>query len=164
VAGWVIIVLTKEHEMALSAIERALSLNASCATAHYFAALVNAFADRPAVAAFHARRALRLSPFDPSAFEAHLALGMGAIGEANYDEAASCFAKGSQINARHSLFPLYHAIALALGGRVEESASLVQRGLELEPGFRIRIFSEFGMARPIAEKFAEGARLLGLPE
>ena len=37
VAGWVIIVLTKEHEMALSAIERALSLNASCATAHYFA-------------------------------------------------------------------------------------------------------------------------------
>ncbi len=40
----------------------------------------------------------------------------------------------------------------------------VQRGLELEPGFRVRVFSEFGMARPIAEKFAEGARLLGLPE
>ena len=150
--------------MALSAIERALSLNASCATAHYFAALVNAFADRRAVAAFHANLALRLSPFDPSAFEAHLALGMGAIGEANYDEAASSFAKGSQINARHSLFPFFHAIALALGGRAEESATLAQRGLELEPGFRIRIFSEFGMARAIAEKFAEGARLLGLPE
>src|SRR5271167_699204 len=36
VAGWVIIVLTKEHQMALSAIERALSLNSSCAMAHYF--------------------------------------------------------------------------------------------------------------------------------
>ncbi|WP_049823602.1 adenylate/guanylate cyclase domain-containing protein [Bradyrhizobium sp. WSM2254] len=164
VAGWVIIVLTKGHEMALSAIERALSLNASCATAHYFAALVNAFADRPAVAASHARRALRLSPFDPSAFEAHLALGMGAIREENYHEAASCFARGAQINSRHSLFPFFHAIALALAGRAEETTSLVQRGLELEPGFRIRIFSEFGMARPIADKFAEGARLLGLPE
>ncbi len=164
VAGWVIIVLTKEHEMALSAIERALSLNASCATAHYFAALVNAFADRPTVVSFHAHRALRLSPFDPSAFEAHLALGMAAIGEANYDEAASCFARGSQINARHSLFPFFHAIALALAGRAGEATPLVQRGLTLEPGFRLRVFSEFGMARPIAEKFVEGGRLLGLPE
>ena len=164
VAGWVIIVLTKEHEMALSAIERALSLNASCATAHYFAALVNAFADRPTVVSVHAHRALRLSPFDPSAFEAHLALGMAAIGEANYEEAASCFARGSQINARHSLFPFFHAIALALAGRAGEATPLVQRGLTLEPGFRLRVFSEFGMARPIAEKFVEGGRLLGLPE
>ena len=164
VAGWVIIVLTKEHELALSAIERALSLNASCATAHYFAALTNAFANQPVAAAFHANRALRLSPFDPSAFEAHLALGMAAVGEAKYEEAASSFAKGSQINPRHSLFPLFRAIALALAGHTEEATSSLKLGLALEPGFRIRIFSEFGMASPIAEKFAEGARLLGLPE
>ena len=74
------------------------------------------------------------------------------------------FAKASQINPRHSLFPFMHAIALALAGRAEESKSLIQRGLELEPGFRIRIFSEFGMAPPLAAKFIEGARLLGLPE
>jgi adenylate cyclase len=164
VAGWVIIVLTKEHELALSAIERALLLNASCATAHYFAALTNAFANQPVAAAFHANRALRLSPFDPSAFEAHLALGMAAVGEAKYEEAASAFAKGSQINPRHSLFPLFRAIALALAGRAEEATSSLKLGLQLEPGFRVRIFFEFGMAPPIAEKFAEGARLLGLPE
>jgi tetratricopeptide (TPR) repeat protein len=89
---------------------------------------------------------------------------MGAIGEGNYDEAASCFAKAWQINARHSVFAFFQAIALALGGRAEKAVGLVQRGLELEPGFRIRVFSEYGMAQPIAEKFAEGARLLGLPE
>jgi len=88
----------------------------------------------------------------------------GSGGGVGFGRAASCSAKASQINARHSLFPFFHAIALALGGRAEETASLVQRGLELEPGFRIRIFSEFGMARAIAEKFAEGTRLLGLPE
>jgi adenylate cyclase len=164
VAGWVIIVLTKEHELALSAIERALLLNESCATAHYFAALTNAFANQPVAAAFHANRALRLSPFDPSAFEAHLALGMAAVGEAKYEEAASSFAKGSQINPRHSLFPLFRAIALALAGRAEEATSSLKLGLQLEPGFRVRIFFEFGMAPPIAEKFAAGARLLGLPE
>lgn len=159
-----VIVLTKEHEFALAAIERALSLNASCATAHYFAALVNAFANRPDAVAFHAYRALRLSPFDPSAFEAHLALGMVALSGASYDEAASCFARGGQINARHSLFPFFHAIALALAGRATEAAPLVKLGFELEPGFRLRIFSEFGMAPPMAEKFVEGGRLLGLPE
>jgi adenylate cyclase len=89
---------------------------------------------------------------------------MGAIGEAKYKEAAVYFARASQINARHSLFPFFHAIALALAGRVEETSDLIQRGLELEPGFRIQIFSEFGMARAIADKFVEGARLLGLPE
>jgi adenylate cyclase len=56
IAGWVVIVLTREHETAPTAIERALSLNASCATAHYFAALVNAFANRPDAVAFHAHR------------------------------------------------------------------------------------------------------------
>jgi adenylate cyclase len=164
VAGWVIMVLTKEHELALSAIERALSLNASCATAHYFAALTNAFADKSEIAAFHANRALRLSPFDPSAFEAHLAVGIGAIRAEDYEEAVSRFAKGSQINPRHSLFYFFHAIALALAGRAELAKTSVERGLALEPGFRIRIFSEFGMASPIAEKFAQGARVLGLPE
>jgi adenylate cyclase len=164
VAGWVIMVLTKEHELALSAIERTLSLNASCATTHYFAALTNAFADKSEIAAFHANRALRLSPFDPSAFEAHLAVGIGAIRAEDYEEAVSRFAKGSQINPRHSLFYFFHAIALALAGRAELAKTSVERGLALEPGFRIRIFSEFGMASPIAEKFAQGARVLGLPE
>ena len=37
VAGWVTIVLRGGHDMALNAIERALSLNPSCAMAHYYA-------------------------------------------------------------------------------------------------------------------------------
>ena len=164
VAGWVTIVLRGEHEMALSAIERALSLNPSCAMAHYYAALTNAFANRPRAVAFHANRALRLSPLDPANFEAHLALGMAAVGEGRFEEAVGCFAKGSQINPRHSVMPFFHAIALALAGQAEQATPSVQRGLELEPGFRIRVFSEYGMAPPLANKLMEGARLLGLPE
>ncbi len=164
VAGWVTIVLSKDHATALSAIERAISLNPSCAMAHYYGALVNAFADRPKAVAIHANRALRLSPFDPKAFEAHLALGMAAISEGRYDEAAVSFARGAEINPDHSLLAFFHAIALGLAGRVAEAQAPLKRGLELEPGFRIRVFSEFGLASPLAENFANGARLLGLPE
>jgi adenylate cyclase len=164
VAGWVTIVLTKDHETALSAIERAISLNPSCAMAHYYGALVNAFADRPKAVALHANRALRLSPFDPKAFEAHLALGMAAVSEGRYDEAAACFARGSETNPDHSVMPFFHAIALALAGRAEDAIPSVRRGFALEPGFRIRIFSEFGMAPALAKAFSNGARLLGLRE
>ena len=89
---------------------------------------------------------------------------MGAIRAGDYEEAVSRFAKGSQINPRHSLFYFFTPSRLRSQGARSSQRPRFERGLALEPGFRIRIFSEFGMASPIAEKFAEGARLLGLPE
>ena len=106
----------------------------------------------------------RISPFDPSAFEAHLTLGLAAIGESLFDEAAEHFAAASRVNPRRSLFPFCHAIALALGGRLPEAVPLARRGLELEPSFRIQIFSKFGMSPGLSEKFIAGARMLALPE
>ena len=125
VAGVVISMLDNDPETALSAVARALSLNPSCAAAHYWGAHVHAFRGDHAAATVHANRALRLSPFDPLAFEAHLDLGVAALGEARYDEAASHFAKAVQAN----------------------------------PGF-----NQVGLTRLIADRLAEGARLLGLPE
>ena len=164
VAGFVIIILTKEYDVALRAIERALSLNASCATALYLGSMAQVFADRPAAAISFANRALRLSPFDTSAFEAHMALGLVAIREERHDEAISCFARLSQSNPRYSTAYFLEAIALALAGRAEDAKIWVQRGLELEPGFRVRMFSELGMAPTIADKLAEGAHRLALQE
>ena len=51
-----------------------------------------------------------------------------------------------------------------LPGSPCRSGSCWPRRFELEHGFRLRIFSEFSVARPIAEKFVEGGRLLALPE
>jgi hypothetical protein len=36
--------------------------------------------------------------------------------------------------------------------------------LALEPNFRLRLFSEFGLEQSIADKILAGGRLLGLPE
>ena len=41
---------------------------------------------------------------------------------------------------------------------------LIRRGLELESGFRFRLFFENGMAPALAEGLIKGSRLLGLPE
>ena len=164
VGGMVIGHLGGDHETALSAIARALSLNPSCATAHYFAGHINAFAGNSAAAAMHAERALRLSPFDVLAWDAPYALGIVAVHEQRFDEAASCFAKVVQANPGSGPLIYLKACALALAGRIDEGKSAAGQALQSSPGLRIRFFSEVGMAPSIAGKFADGARLLGLPE
>jgi TolB-like protein len=163
-AGLVIVILSREYEGGLGAIDRGLALNPSCATALYLAATANAFVARASEVSTFATRALRLSPFDPLALEAHQAMGMVAVAQANYDEAVLCYARVAQINPRYSTGYFTHAITLALAGRRAEAEQPLRRGLELEPGFRSRIFFEIGIPQAMADRFAQGARLLGLPD
>jgi adenylate cyclase len=103
--------------LALGAIDRAFLINTSCATALYLGAQAHGMAGHAETATSFANRALRLSPFDPQAFEAHMALGEAALVEAY----------------------LFQAIPLALAGRKEEAQPFLRRGFELEPAFRIRM-------------------------
>ncbi len=163
VAGFVIGYLSKDHKAALSAIERALSLNPSSAAALYWGALIHAYSGNYAAATTHANRALRLSPFDPVAFVAQAALGHVAVHEARYDEAASHYAKAVQANPHFSTLYFAQAAALALAGRLEEARPIVGQLLELAPGFRSSTFFEHMETQVLTDKFKEGARLLGLP-
>jgi adenylate cyclase len=74
------------------------------------------------------------------------------------------FGKGVQANSTFTSLYFLQASALALAGRVEEARPIVRRGLDLEPGWRIRVWSSVGIAEAIADRLAEGGRLLGLPE
>jgi adenylate cyclase len=164
IAAFQIFLLSRDHEGALSAIERALSLNPSCAAALYFGALIYAFSGKPAAATAHAGHALQLSPFDPLAFQAHTALGFVALLEARYDEAASHHARAVHGNPRFGVLYFNQAIALALAGRLGEAMPIVRQGLELQPEFRIRVYAESGVAPELIIKITEGARLLGLSD
>ena len=155
--------LTTDHDAALDAIERGLSMNPSCATALFLGAQGNALAGRSEPAMSFASRALRLSPFDPLAFEAHLALGEAALQDGRYDDAASCFASAARAKPSFSTAYIFQAIALALAGHADRAMPRARRGLELEPGFRSRMFFELGLGQPLLEKFTDGSRLLGLP-
>ena len=168
VAGFVMSMMAKDgsedQEAALGAIDRALSFNTSCAMALYLGAQARALAGYPEIAASFANRALRLSPFDPQTFQAHMALGESALQQARHEDAAHAFAAAGRVNANFSTAYFFQAIAMALAGRPEEAKSVVTRGLELEPGFRIRVFLEHGLASRLRDKLMAGARLLGLPE
>jgi adenylate cyclase len=163
-ASFQVFLLSRDSAGALSTIERALSLNPSCAAALYFGALIYAFNGKTADATTHARRALQLSPFDPLAFQAHVALGFVALLESRCDDAALHYGNAVYRNPSFGVLYFNQAIALALADRLEEAAPIVRRGFELQPDFRTRIYAESGLAAELIAKIKTGASLLGLPD
>jgi adenylate cyclase len=162
IAGFVTTMLSQDHEAGLSAIERALTLNPSCATALYLGAITNAFAGHPAAATAQANRALRLSPFDLLVYLAYLALGVAAVQEGRHDDATMAMQRMLQANSSLSSLYFIAAAALALGGRLEAARAWADQGLKMEPGFRCKLFSEL-MSPQVANRLAEGGRILSLP-
>jgi tetratricopeptide (TPR) repeat protein len=161
IAGFVISLLSKDHGAGLNAIDRALSINPSCATALYLAAITNAISGHSPQAREHARRALRLSPFDLLVYLAYFAQGFASIQEERYEEATKYLVQAMEANELSSL-RFVAAIAHALAGSIEVARSIAERGLEMEPGFKLHLFLEL-VSPEIAEKLAEGGRILGLP-
>jgi adenylate cyclase len=162
IAGFVITLLSKDHGAGLKAIDRGLSINPSCATALYLAAIANAVSGRGAQAREHAKRALRLSPFDLLVYLAHFAQGLASIQEERYEEAANHLDQAMEANALSSL-RFVAASANALAGSLEVAKSIAERGLEIEPGFKLRVFFEL-ICPEIAEKLVKGGRIIGLPD
>jgi hypothetical protein len=89
---------------------------------------------------------------------------MSALSEAKLDEARAHFGRAVQVSSGVGHMHIYHAATLALTGHIEEGRSIARRGLELEPGWRIRALRELGLLADISDKLIEGARLLRLPE
>jgi adenylate cyclase len=164
VAGFVTRFFDGEHESGLATIDRALTLNPACASALYLGAQAHGLAGDVVRAAAFGSRALGLSPFDPLAFEAHMALGESALAEERFDDAAACFGRVVHRSPNFSTGYLFQGLSLAAGGRAHEAGPVIRRGLELEPGFRARIVHETWFAPVVGEKFLAGARILGLPE
>lgn len=158
--------LGRDFEAASDAIRRALALNSSSATALYLAAHVNAYHGDASLVEDYSARALRLSPFDPLAFEGHYPVGLVHLRNRRFDEAAASMAKAVQLNPRFSWLYFVHAAALALAGRIEEAGSVAKQGLELEPGFRFGGLGHFnGVFLPELFGLLEaGFRAAGLPD
>jgi TolB-like protein/Tfp pilus assembly protein PilF len=156
--------LEKNFDASLDAIQRALSHNASCAAALFFGGEILAWKGESGAAVSYAQRALRLSPFDPLAYAAHIAMPVAAIHEDRYDDAAAFYGKAAQANPGHGMFLLAQAESLALAGRLDEARPIWEEGLKLEPEFRIRTLLEVGLIPLIFDKHARGARLLGALE
>jgi adenylate cyclase len=164
IAAAVIGELGKDAAAALNAVERALSLNPSSAAALFFGAYLYAWSGDPDTGTAYAHRALRLSPFDPLAFHAHIAFATAATQEGRYGESAAYWGKCVQANPGFGAFFFGQAQMLALAGRMDEANAICARGLALEPNYRIQSIREIGFVPAIADKMVHGARLLGVGE
>jgi adenylate cyclase len=161
IAGFVTSMLSSDHAAGLSTLERALSLNPSCATGLYLAAAASSFSGRSGPAMDYAKRALRLSPFDLLVSVGLTAQGIASVQEHRYDDAAIYHELSVQANPTLSSFRFFAACAHALAGKLEAARDLARHGLEMEPGFRLRFFCKL-LRSDIADSYAEGGRLLGL--
>jgi adenylate cyclase len=165
-AGALVIgLLAHDTVAALAAIERAVSVNPSAAAAYFHGAFLYGLWGHSVSATSYAQRALRLSPFDPLAYHAHMALTFAAIEEERYDEAVVHGAKLAQVSPSFQDHVLLYAAALGLAGHMEEARQACARALEIDPSYRMRRAAENTRpATELLEKFFRIGRLLGVPE
>ncbi len=137
VAGTVRAALTRDHDSALAAVDRATMINSNAAIVLGFDALTRCLCGAYDKAIEHAEKALHLSPLEPLVYHAAFALALAYLFNGRNEEAVTHARKAVEGN-RNFAFP--HCV-LALGcarlGQREEAAQAVGRLVSAAPNFRI---------------------------
>ena len=164
-AGFVLGIVGPDHSAASEAFEELLVLSPSSAITYIFGSVIMGWAGHAERAIEWGERALRLSPFDPLAYAACIALTLGHFQNGRYEQAASAARKGLQSNPGFSLSFQLLAATLVKLGRVDEAKAVASHGLTLEPGFTVRgLCAALAAAPVIAGPLSEAMRVAGLPE
>jgi adenylate cyclase len=136
--------LTGEHAVAVSALERATTLNPNSARAWGLSAAVNCYAYRPEAAIAAAQRAMRLSPLDPLGYQFKLALGYGLMLAGSYAEALEWV--DQSLHDRSTFYPAIRVKVALLGylSRSEEADRWISSWPKEDPARTIASFTAFG--------------------
>jgi TolB-like protein/Tfp pilus assembly protein PilF len=164
-ASFALALFERDYDVALSAVERALSFTPNSPTVLAFSAISNAFAGHFETAIEQARASLHLSPFDPIRFTAEVAAGYGYFFTGRYHDAAEAALRCLHINPEFLPgYPLVVASRMR-DGRVHDARQAVDRLLRLKPDFRVAVFVQVGRFTPeFNEEYAAALREAGLPE
>jgi TolB-like protein len=148
---------TREFQMAVSMIERAISSNPSSAHAYGHGSVINTWSGNYDLSIAFSDTALRLSPFDPLrvmplAGQAGARLMMG-----DHGGALSFATQALQVYPTHTPSFLISVAALMRQGEVERAQVVARRLLEVSPSYRII------PRAPVLEHFVGELRAAGLP-
>ena len=143
--------LTRDHDFALAAADRAMMINTNAAAVLGFDALTRCVCGSYDAAIEHAEKALQLSPLEPLVYHAAFALALACLLTGRTEEAVAHARKAIEGN-RNFVFP-YCVLALGCArlGQADEAAQAVRRLVRAAPRFRL------GSLRRI--RFADTARL-----
>ena len=151
VAGAVCAALTRDHDSALAAVDRATMINPKAAIVLGFDALTRCLCGAYDKAIEHAEKALRLSPMEPLIYHAAVALGLACLLTDRFDEAVSHARKAIEGNRNFAFAYCVLALGYVRLERHEEASQAIRQLIAAAPNFLI------GTLRKI--RFADAARL-----
>jgi adenylate cyclase len=151
VGGAVRAALTRDHDSALAAVDRARMISPNAAIVLGFDAMTRCLCGVYDKAIEHAEKAMRLSPLEPLVYHAAFALALACLFTGRNEEVVSHARRAIEGN-RNFAFP-YWVLALACArlGQRDEAVQAVRQLIAAAPNFRI------GTLRRI--RFADAARL-----
>ncbi len=157
--------ITREYQRAESMLERARALDPNSAWAWNRSGWLRNYQHDPETAIEHFERSLRLSPFDPMAFNCDVGIGCAHFIAKRYDQAAQWQEKGLMAKPSAAWIHRTLAPAYALAGNLDKARDSVGELVKNYTGIRISDIIEAMAFSPEAmSRFAEGLRLAGLPE
>jgi adenylate cyclase len=143
--------LTRDHDFAMAAVDRAMMINPNAAAVLGFDALTRCICGAYDAAIEHAEKAMQLSPLEPLVYHAAFAFALACLLTGRTEEAVAHARKAIEGN-RNFAFP-YCVLALGCArlGRSDEAGEAVRRLRRAAPRFHL------GSLQKI--RFAHAARL-----
>jgi adenylate cyclase len=165
--GWGVYCLAAERTSGLTAIERALALNANFAFAWNFYGWGQSFSNRPDRAIDALLRAERLSPLDPQRWAFYGGLALAHLVAGRHEEAVQWGNKARDEQPSDWTVVAFTAAACGHLDRAEAGRECVKRLGELRPDLTIVTLQAMCspiILREVLHHLLEGLRKAGLPE
>ena len=143
--------LTRDHDFALAAVDRAMMINTNAAVVLSFDALTRCVCGSYDAAIERAEKALQLSPLEPLVYHAALALALACLFSGRTEEAVAHARKA--IDGNRNLVLPYCVLALGCAhlGHADDAAQAVRQLVRVAPRFRLESLRKI--------RFADAGRL-----
>ena len=164
-AGFVLIMIARDYEQGLQAVNRAREINPNIAFVSFIIGACLVICDAPEQAIPSIEAAIRVSPGDPNAFFFHASLALAHLCCARYQEACDHATRSLGIYADWDTTWRVLASSLAHLGRIDEARAAVARLRELAPNVTVSGLRERWPLRnrEVLENILEGLDRAGLP-
>jgi adenylate cyclase len=154
----------REHEVALSTLDRALRLNPNGAQVLMIAGWVHLHASDPEPAFDCFERAMRLSPVDQEMGSMLWGTGVAHLMLGHNDEALASIQAATRAMPNYPTIHRALAFALVRVGRVDEARQAMSQALQLEPGWSVARMSNPWRDQAFGAEMRAALVLAGAPE